>query len=251
MSWAQKRRLIYISIIVLVFLLAVVLPAILHFYKAPTCFDKKQNQDELGIDCGGSCSLLCPVQYASLKVLWSRFSKVNDGVYNALAYIENPNLNAGANNLDYVFKLYDKDGILLRERFGRTFAPPNKIMTVFEPELITGNQVPQRVEFSFITNAIWLKQDSREIGLSVSKSVISREDTAPRLTTVINNSTIKPVKLIEAVGIIYNADGNTIAFSRTIIENLMDKESREINFNWPRPFSDPAARSEIVLKILK
>ena len=161
MSWAQKRRLIYISIIVLVFLLAVVLPTIIHFYKAPTCFDKKQNGTELGIDCGGSCTLLCSVQYAPLIVKWQRFAKVNDGVYNVLAYIENPNIGAIAENLNYSFKMYDSRGILIAERFGKTFAPANRIMAVFEPELSTGNRLPQRVEFSFSNQAVWFKQVSK------------------------------------------------------------------------------------------
>jgi hypothetical protein len=251
MSWAQKRRLIYISIIALAILLFVFLPIAIKLYKAPTCFDGKQNQTEQGVDCGGSCTLLCRSQYVPLTVLWSRFSKVNDGVYNVLAYIENPNLNAEANNLDYVFKLYDKDGFLLRERFGRTFVPANKIMTVFEPELLTGKQVPQRVEFAFVSQAVWLKQETPANNLSVTESVITRESTSPRLTAVVTNKTISQIKNIEAVGIIYNAEGNTIAFSRTIIDSILGKGKREINFNWPKTFPEPYARTEIVLKVLK
>ena len=251
MSWAQKRRLIYISIIVLVFLLVVVLPTILRFYKAPTCFDKKQNQAELGVDCGGPCELLCDNQYAPLNVLWSRFFKVTDGVYNVLAYVENPNLNAGVTNLNYVFKLYDKKGVLLKERFGTTFVPANRVTAIFEPELLVGNLIPQRVEFIFLNQAVWLKQDSQENGLSVTQSVISREDTAPRLSAVLTNKTINQIKKIEAVGIVYNADSNTIAFSRTVIDSLDAKASTNINFNWPKPFSDKYARIEIVLRILK
>ena len=251
MSWAQRRKLIYISSVVAIFLLVVFLPLVLHFYKPPTCFDGKQNQGEFGIDCGGSCSLLCPAQYAPLNILWSRFSKVEDGVYNVLAYVENPNINAGVNNLSYVFRLYDKDGILLKERYGQTFAPSDKVMAVFEPELQTGYQIPARVDFSFISQAVWLKQDSVETGLSISQSVISRIDSAPRLTTLISNNTINQMKNIEAIGIVYNADGNTIAFSRTVISSIDGKGSTEINFNWPKPFTDTYARTEIVLKVLK
>jgi hypothetical protein len=251
MSWAQKRRLIYISIIVLVFLLVVVLPTILHFYKAPTCFDKKQNQGELGVDCSGPCELLCNNQYTPLNALWSRFSKVNDGVYNVLAYIENPNLNAGAKNLNYIFKLYDKKGVLIKERTGITFAPANRVMAIFEPELVVGNFIPQRVEFSFLNQAVWLKEESRETGLSVSQVVVSKEDTAPRLSAVLANKTINQINKIEAVGIVYNIDGNTIAFSRTIVDSLAGKASTNINFNWPKPFLDKYARAEIVLRILK
>lgn len=251
MSWARRRKLIYIVTIILVFLLVVVLPTILHFYKPATCTDGKLNQGEQGVDCGGPCNLLCNSQNASLNILWSRFSKVNDGVYNVLAYIENPNLNAEANNLTYVFKLYNNKGILLKERNGRTYAPGNKIITVFEPEMLTGNEIPQRVEFSFTSNPVWIKQADSLVNLSVSQSIISREDSAPRLTTVITNTTLGIVKNIEAVAIIYNADGNTIAFSRTIIDSLNSREAKEISFNWPKPFGETYARAEVVLKVLK
>ena len=251
MSWAQRRKLIYISGIIAVFLLVVVLPTVIHFYKSPTCFDGIQNQGELGGDCGGPCNLLCSAQYAPLNVLWSRFSKVDDGVYNVLAYIENPNIDAGANNLNYVFRLYDKDGILLKERYGQTFAPSDKVMAVFEPELQTGFQIPARVEFSFTSQAVWLKQASMETGLSISQSVMSRIDSAPRLTALVSNNTISQIKNIEAIGIVYNADGNTIAFSRTIIDAINGKGAQEVNFNWPKPFTDTYSRADIILKVLK
>jgi len=251
MSWSSRRKLIYIGSIIIIFLLIVILPIVIHFYKAPTCFDGKQNQDELGVDCGGGCTLLCPAQYAPLNIQWSRFSKVDDGVYNVLAYIENPNIDAGANNLNYVFRLYDKDGILLKERYGQTFAPSDKVLVVFEPELQTGYQIPARVDFSFISQAVWLKQNSMENGLSISQSVMSRIDSTPRLTTLISNKTINQIKNIEAIGIVYNADGNTVAFSRTVIASIDGKGSTEINFNWPKPFTDTYTRTEIVLKVLK
>jgi hypothetical protein len=251
MTWANKRKLIYIGSIVAVILVVVVVPTIIHFYKAPTCFDGKMNDGELGVDCGGPCNLLCPAQYAPLNVLWSRFSQVNNGVYNVLAYIENPNLNAGANNLSYAFKLFDKDGILLNERDGQTFVPANKVMAIFEAEMQTGNQVPVRVEFDFTSQAVWVKQASSETGLSVSQSVVSREDSSPRLSAVLSNTTINQIKNIEAVAIVYNALGNTIAFSRTIVDSINGKESQTINFNWPKPFADTYARTEIVLKVLK
>jgi len=251
MSWAQKRRLIYISIIIVVFLLVVVLPTVIHFYKAPTCFDKKQNGTELGIDCGGSCTLLCSVQYAPLIVKWQRFAKVSDGVYNVLAYIENSNLGAIAENLSYSFKMYDNRGVLIAERFGKTFAPANRIMAVFEPELSTGNRIPQRVEFSFSNQAVWLKQESRETGLSLSQQVMSREDSAPRLTVTLTNKTINQIKNIEAVAIVYNSQGNTVAFSRTIVEAIAGQESKEVYFNWPKPFTEQSSRTEVILKILK
>lgn len=251
MTWAQHRKFIYLGTIAVIFIAIAVWIFVAYFYKAPTCFDGKMNGDEQGIDCGGSCQLLCRAQYAPLTVLWSRFSKVNDGVYNVLAYIENPNISAASYNLNYTFKLYDSRGVLLKERSGKTFAPPNKLLAVFEADMLTGNQVPTRVDFSFTSAAVWVKQESKETGLSVSQSVLSREDTAPRLTTTVTNKTINIINQIEAIAIAYNGEGNTVAFSRTIIDSLNGKEAREISFNWPKPFVEPAARTEVILKILK
>ena len=251
MSWGQRRKLIYIGSVIIIFLIIIFWIFISFFYKIPTCFDSKQNQDEQGIDCGGSCNLLCVSQYAPLIVKWQRFSKVSDGVFNVLAYIENPNLNARANNLNYIFKLYDKNGVLLRERTGQTFAPANKIMAIFEPDLQTGNQLPARVEFSFTSPAVWIKQESMETGLAVSQIILSKEDSTPRLSFVLTNKTVKEIKEIEAIGIVYNVLGNTVAFSKTFTNSLFDNENRLISFNWPKPFSEAYARSEIILKVLK
>ena len=251
MSWANKRKFLYIGGVILFIIVFIILPLGFYLYQPPTCSDAKQNQGEQGIDCGGPCVLLCRAQYAPLSVLWSRFSKVSDGVYNVLAYVENPNLNAGANNLDYVFKLYDKEGVILGERYGKTFAPTNKVMAVFEPDMRTGNLIPHRVEFMFSNKAIWYKQDNIENPLSISQNIVSREDTAPRLSATLTNKTINPIKKIEAIGIVYNTLGNTIAFSRTIVDDLASREARDINFNWPRPFPEAYAKTEILLKILK
>jgi len=256
MTWARRRKLIYLGSIAIIILVVVVIPAILYFYKTPTCFDGKQNQGEVGVDCGGPCTILCPAQYAPLTVLWSRFSKVTDGDYNVLAYIENPNINAAAYNLNYIFKLYSKTGVLLRERTGSTFVTANKIIGVFEADMQTGNQIPARVEFSFTSPAIWVKQVSAETGLAVSQMVVSRADTAPRLSFLLTNKNIKQINNIEAIGIVYNTEGNTIAFSRTIVDTILGQDSQTVNFNWPKPFTlagqvDTYAKTEIILKILK
>jgi hypothetical protein len=90
-----------------------------------------------------------------------------------------------------------------------------------------------------------------ETGLSVTQVELSKEDSAPRLSFVLTNKTVNIIKKIEAIGIIYNLESNTIAFSRTIIDLLADKEARNVSFNWPKPFDGVYARSEIILKVLK
>ena len=92
---------------------------LLIFYDKPTCFDGKQNQDESGVDCGGVCEKVCSFQAVKPNIIWSRSFKVSEGIYNAIAYIENPNIRAEAFAVPYVFKIFDERNILISEKKAR------------------------------------------------------------------------------------------------------------------------------------
>ncbi|MEI6528127.1 MAG: FxLYD domain-containing protein [bacterium] len=237
---------------VIIFLIVVfVLPLGYHYYKPATCFDKVQNQSEQGVDCGGPCQALCPAQYADLNVKWARLSKVDDGVYNVLAYVENPNLQAGVSQIKYVFKLYDKDGVLLSERYGSTFIPANKITAIFEGEMRTGTKIGTRVGFDILSQTGWVKETAAENDLTQSGVEMLTADTRPRVEATVANTSIKEIKNVEAVAIVYDIEGNTLAFSRTIIDSLPANSSQQITYTWPKPLERDYATIEIVLRILK
>ena len=116
MSWAGRRRAIYLSSAVAILLVLFGVPLYFILDKPPTCFDGNKNGDERGVDCGGGCLLLCPFEMAEPFVLWSRSFKITDGVYSAVAYIEHSNSNAGVLEAPYIFKLFEKlilNGILV------------------------------------------------------------------------------------------------------------------------------------------
>lgn len=232
-------------------LLFIALPLFLHFYKPATCFDNIQNQGEQGIDCGGPCQKMCDAQFADLNVLWAQKTLVQPGIYNVLAKIENPNIEAALNQLNYVFKLYDKDGVLLTERYGSTFITANRNMAIFEGELITRNRVAYRVDFSILSQSGWVKQSSLEAGLSISGEQILNEETKPRVEAMIENKTINAIKNIEGVVIVYDINGNAIAFSRTIIDSIDGRGSQQVVYTWPASFAAKEASLEIILKVLK
>ena len=47
----------------------------------PTCFDKKQNGAEVGVDCGGGCNLFCSSQITPLRVVWAKAFPEAKGFY--------------------------------------------------------------------------------------------------------------------------------------------------------------------------
>jgi hypothetical protein len=251
MSWAQRRRVSYIGGFFAIVLIVVIIFAIRFLSKPATCTDGVQNQGEVGIDCGGPCINLCRAQYSDPVVLWTRWSKVtSSGTYNLLAYIQNPNIDAGALNVPYNFKLYDKDGVLLFEKAGITYIPPSKSFAIFEDGININDKVPARVDLIFPSNTIWQRIDSKELSIvSVSKN-ITKEDSKPRVDAMIQNTSLLPIKNIDVIAILYSADDNAIAFSRTNIDLIQGGGTVPVVFTWPEPLSSKVYKIEIVPKVL-
>lgn len=249
-SWSQKRKSTYFAGFIAFLLVVVALPAYLLFYKTPTCFDGKQNGDEKGVDCGGVCINLCRSQYLEPNIIWARVIEVKPGQYNTLAYIENPNIDAGVDSISYSFKIKDNNGVLIYERKGETFIPPNKFFAIFEKGVSVGERVPSKVIFDFIGDTVWQNKKNKEDGLAIQKKIISREESLPRLDVTLSNKTLQPILKIEVIAIVYGEDGNALGFSRTFIDRLDKGEAQDITFTWTKPFGSKIEKIEIIPRII-
>jgi hypothetical protein len=252
MSWAQRRKTTYI--LAILFVLTIIIAIFLFFVlnKQPTCFDGKQNQNETGIDCGGSCKILCREQYVNPVIIWGpRWAKVlSSGTYNFLTYAQNPNLGAGAYNVSYILSVYDKQDLLLYQKPGITYIPPNNNFVIFEDGINLHDKTPFRAKIEFTGNPVWEKIDSRESSVTaISKNLIN-EDTKPKLLVTMSNTTLKPIQNIEAIAILYDENNNAIAFSRTKIDSIDKDSTADIVFTWPEKFDKKVVRIDIVSKVL-
>lgn len=251
MSWAQRRRATYLGGIFLFIFIILIIFAIYFFSRKATCSDGLRNQGEAGIDCGGPCVNLCRAEYSDPNILWVRWAKVlSSGTYNVLAYVENPNLDAGAYDVPYNFKIYDKSDVLLFEKSGTTYIPPSKNFAIFEDSIDVEDKIPARISFAFSNNNLWQKIASKELDLASISKNLSKEDSKPRLDVSIKNKSLQSIKNIEVVAILYDIDDNAIAFSRTKIDSVVGDGTQNIVFTWPEPLSGKVYRIEIVPKVL-
>lgn len=89
----------------------------------PTCTDRKQNQDETGVDCGGVCARCIgmpePIN-ASFKTIFFAREPV------ALVRLTNPNTQVGAENIAYYIEVLGHDGSALEVIDGETFVYPGE-----------------------------------------------------------------------------------------------------------------------------
>lgn len=249
-SWSFRRRFLYILIIFFV----TVPPIVYYIWKSqqrpPSCVDGLQNQDEHGVDCGGICQLACFFEVEAKPVVqWSRGYYVTKGMYNLVAYVQNPNVNYISKPARYIFRVYDSKNVLLTSREGVVALPTAKLFPIFEPTVDVGEQVPARVTFEFTEPLVWLEYAGDRPELMVSDQLLTRENESPKLTAKITNKTLNTYKNVEVVAIVYDNEGNGFMASRTYIDKLGDRGVVDVVFTWPEPMTASSSKIEIIPKL--
>lgn len=211
--------------------------------------DNKQNGNETGIDCGGSCLKACLSQVDRVSVIWSRAFRVIPGRYNAVAYLENHNKNAAVNKINYRFRFADANNVYIGKREGSALIPPSGKLAIFEPGVDIGNSIPVYTTFEFTQVPEWVQVSQEKINQSrvlISNVILADETTNPRLSATVKNDSLSAVKNIDVVTILYDANRNAISASRTYLETLRGGEKKDINFTWPEPLASTVIFKEII-----
>jgi len=246
--WAAKRQFAYIAGILGFFVLVVGIPSFIYFYKPPTCSDGKQNHGEEGVDCGGPCTNLCPTGFVRPTILFSRYSKVADGLYNLLAYVDNPNMLGGTVNTKYVFRLYDKDSLLIGERSGTVSISPGRKVAIFEPSFQSVRE-PKNIIFEFDSNLRWVRPGDEPV-FKVSDIAVDNDGFYSRINAQISNQSEKAAQNVEVIAIVYDSEDNATAFSRTYIDAIPGLDSSSVSFIWPEKFTEIPTKIDIVARTL-
>lgn len=251
MSWASKRQFKYFSYF-LFFLLFILFLIIYPFIlKKPTCFDGKKNGSEIGIDCGGSCSLMCKDTTLEPVVLWSRAFNVVDNNYNLVAFIENRNIDSGVLKASYEFRVYDEKNNLLGRKEGYTFIPPNQQFAVFESRFNSGESKIKTVTFEFIKPITWVKKipTIQTLPIKVKNIIFNNDKDTPSLSATIYNDSVYDIPEFDVISILYDAEKNAINVSKTHKGKLLSNNNLPVIFTWPEAFSDVPVTNDVLIQI--
>ena len=251
MTWAGQRRLQYLGGIFLVFLIILSIFLYPIIFKKPTCTDGVKNGDEIGIDCGGSCALMCFDKTSDPVVIWSRAFPVLGSNYNLVAYVENQNKNSGIENISYQFLVYDVNNRMIGSRQGRAFVPPNKQFAIFEPTFDVGLSQVKSVTFEFTEPFIWVKKEAtlNNLALFVENITLGEDLKSPSLSAIIKNESIYDIPPFEVIAILYDKDHNAINASKTIKDGLLSNESLPVFFTWPIPLTGTPVINDVLVSI--
>lgn len=245
-SWRIKRQII--SFLVVVGFVGGVVGIIVYLYvPEQTCSDGVQNQEELGVDCGGPCEP-CITNPKDIAVLWTRVIKIDEGFYEAASLIENPNLFYGLSSFRYRFKLYDSKNVLVAVKEGQTFLNPQDKFAIFETRINTGEREATKAIVEIEQATEWEYLNKEKPSIVVSRKSFSNEPF-PVASAYLYNESLFPVNDIYAYIVLSDRDGNAMAVSSTKVSSLAGESGKEITFTWPAPFAELPSSSEIYTRI--
>ncbi|MCY4576834.1 MAG: hypothetical protein OXB96_00145 [Candidatus Kaiserbacteria bacterium] len=236
-AWSQQRKLSIILTLVVIAVFVISGIVFVVFYNPPSCDDGVWNGSEAGVDCGGSCPDLCPVMPKQLRAVWQRAFPLTDGVYAAVAYIENQNETFYVPAVQYEIELYDVLNTLIGRVSEITPIMPNGITPVFIPHILTGQQEVATASFRFVREPSFEEQPY-PYGFEIKdiyKDITG--DASPYVRATAVNTTAVAVPKVAFVIILYDEDGVAIAASQTVEEDVRSGEERVIQFSWTFPFS--------------
>lgn len=244
MDWSSQRKVIYgisFGTIVMAICIYVFRDTL---FPAPTCFDKKQNGFEVGVDCGGTCSMRCSSEVSPISVEWSRFLKTSTNKYDFVGMAANKNIDNAPRSVDYAFTAYDNRGVVLTVASGTTIVP------------VDG-------EFPIIAQNITIAKEPKEVILEVTDGphfIVNELPTSPAVrilnsryepgniphvyATVINTKRTTISKLVVRT-VLFDADDNAYAAGETIIPFLDKEGSQDISFTWDSPFENTPTKIRV------
>ena len=246
-EWRTKRQLTFLGFFLAIILIIAGI-TIYIFLPAPSCMDRRLNQGEEQVDCGGLYCAPCLTEKPDdLIVLWSRMFEVRPGVYDVAAFIDNVNLTIGSPDVKYVFELYDAEGNRIVSRSGSTYVLPHKQFLAFQANLETGIRVPKRVAFH-LDPVTWELMDEQTLPVSVSRTNRQFESDRPRLIATLTNSSLHDVRNLDVAVVISGRQDSAIAVSTTHVDKVPDSGMAEIAFTWPHPFSQSVADVKLFIQ---
>ena len=234
----------YISVSIFVILVILGIGAYAIFYEAPTCFDGKQNGAEEGVDCGGTCELICSFSAAQIEVLYSRTVPLAGSVYSVVSVLENPNARAIARNVPYIIKMRDSEGLLVAEEVGTIDIPAQREIPVFVHQVDTGLRTPTRTDFELTGAPVW----ERVAGAPREPFITIQSIDDARVTATLRNPHLDSLEDLVAVVLVSDANGNVIAASQSKVAYIAPEAIETVVFTWPTPFTESAVSAEVLVR---
>ena len=124
--------------------------------------------------------------------------------------------------------------------------PEGGITPVFESGIETGNRIVARTFFDFTADLTWQRASSTSDVFTITDKTVTNETMLPRITANAQNNSLKTLFNVQFIATVFDADGNTLATSATMVDRIAPNEVAQLTFTWPEAFPANAGRVDIV-----
>lgn len=240
------------QIIILIIFIAALAPFVFFGYlliRTPlNCFDNLQNQDEIGVDCGGVCEKKCETKKKDLLIAFAKIIPTLPNTYNVIFKIDNPNNDYGIGDLKYSLRFLNTSGLAVGVYNNSSYILPRDSQTVVLNALnIKGGPISVEVEFGDFK---WIKfRDYSNPPRLIVKDKFYQKLTGQTIFgevrgVVVNRSDFD-FSLVEMEISLLDANRNIIDASTTEIRTLTSGEEREFIVSWYYPLWQEPSSIEI------
>lgn len=237
MDWRTQRQLTILGVVFLVIVIFTGVVFYQTFRRTPTCEDKKQNQEEQGVDCGGPCVPCAFKQQKPMELVFAKAIKVREGNYDVAAEIHNPNDHLAANPIAYRIRMYDSLGAEIIRREGETYVYPDDRTYILESNFLT--ELPAgRIAVDFLDEkTVWtytteIRPDLAIVDKSFEVTTALGGEASRVRAKLINRSALG-YKRIDVTAALSDEAGNVLLVAKTVVSNLQSGEARGILLDWP------------------
>lgn len=226
------KQLSFGSIYLLILLL--IIGGIWFFYlkPAPSCTDNKQNQNEVGIDCGGSC-VPCEVKNLNLVTEELVIIPASETQATLLAKVRNPSQNFTA---EFYYK-FELDKLISNPSAqglsGKKILAPGETKFIVAPGLTVDAGAVRNINLN-ITDLNWVDDRSTPLNISVNAETKFDENMAAIVITGIlsNNSSVN-LPRVNLTAILFDKAGDTLDASITRLEKVEAFSQRQFTIFFP------------------
>lgn len=231
MDWSTKRKVIYGAASIAVILVVFVYEFRSSFFPDPTCFDKKQNGFESGIDCGGTCALKCNNEVTQISVEWARAVKTGSNTYDFVGLVSNKNINSAPKKNDYTFTAFNRKGEIIKSISGNTVSLVGNSFPIIEQN-IQISDYPASVVLKVFPSPYFSTQENPKVPFIKVTNFNYEAGDISRIYVSIENVTRNVYLKLPVRMIAYDENDNVIAVGESILPSLDKEEKKDVVFTW-------------------
>ena len=130
------------------------------------------------------------------------------------------------------FALYDKQGMLIVDLTGTVTLPPHRNTLAFIGAVSVGGRTPERALFDFTALPDWHTMIDPLMLLGIGGKDYTDSATDSSLSVTVKNTGTKPIDNISIYAVLYDKNGDTLGFSKTILDEIPALGSTVAPFTW-------------------